>query len=222
VKSFATSVALSLGLAAALNAGCAAGNPEACTVTCSDLGQCPSGTSCGEDNFCYEPNQEPGSCTDDGPPDAAPDPDGPIGQPDAPIDQPDAGGIDACAGPATFTGTDEAGGVVIPDNDKVGIDRTIQSDAVCGTVDTVQIHVEILHTFRGDIRIDLTAPGGALVNVLAPSLDGGDNINQTFDVVIAGGEPASGSWTLTVADESAQDIGTLVRWTIGINQPAPL
>lgn len=217
VKALAYSFVVSLAVALA---GCSAGDPKACTVTCSDLGQCPSGTSCGTDGYCYEPEQEPGSCSE-GPPDAAPEPDGPIDQPDADPDEPDADTrIDACAGPDSFAGTNELS-LSIPDDNDVGVSSTIESNAVCGVVETVQIRVEIFHTFRGDLRIELIAPGGAVARVLTESSDPGEDVFQTFDVVIAGGESASGEWVLNVSDRAGSDLGSLDRWTLGINEPAP-
>jgi hypothetical protein len=217
VKALAYSFVVSVASALA---GCSAGDPEACTVTCSDLGQCPSGTTCGTDGYCYEPDQDPGSCSA-GPPDAAPEPDGPIDQPDADPDDPDADTrIDACAGPDSFSGTNEES-VAIPDADPLGINSAIESDAICGVVETVQIHVEITHPFRGDLRIELIAPTGDIARVLTESNDPANDVFETFDVVIAGGESASGEWVLNVSDRTGSDLGTLERWTLGINEPAP-
>lgn len=47
-------------------AGCSAGDPRACTVTCAADGQCPDGTTCGADLYCYGPSETPGSCSQTG------------------------------------------------------------------------------------------------------------------------------------------------------------
>lgn len=55
-------------------AACNAGDPRSCTVTCGAAGECPDGTSCGPDLYCYRSDETPGSCaqgSDDG--DAADD-----------------------------------------------------------------------------------------------------------------------------------------------------
>ena len=54
-------VALATGLGIA-GAGCDAGSPRPCTVTCGGGGECPEGTQCGPDSFCYGPGETPGSC----------------------------------------------------------------------------------------------------------------------------------------------------------------
>jgi hypothetical protein len=69
--------ALVVLFAAALS-GCSAGDPRACTVTCGAAGECPDGTSCGPDQYCYAADQQPGSCAqgsgdDDGTSDAGED-----------------------------------------------------------------------------------------------------------------------------------------------------
>jgi hypothetical protein len=217
--------ALAVALAAAATvAGCDAGNPRSCTVTCGDLGECPDGTSCGTDDYCYAPEEEPGSCSFIGQPDSAPgddagsNPDGSTAdaaRPDANVDRPDA-----CAGDAAFADA-RSPGVAIPDDDPFGVLSVIEVDDGCVVVDTVEVGIDITHTFSGDIGIELTAPGGQTVVVVAPSGDSTDDINAFFPVVIAGGESAIGQWTLTVVDTVGSDTGTLNRWSIGINRPAP-
>lgn len=218
---------------AALLAGCSAGNPTTCTVTCGVEGSCPDGTSCGTDGYCYSPAEVPGSCSLVTNPDGGGGPDGPLGgEPDAAtdgsIDEPDAaqpdadviGPPDACS-EETFAGVNNDG-VFIPDNDLIGITTAIEADTTCVVVDTVQIRVDITHTFRGDIALGLTSPAGDTVLVLAPdSQDSADDIHLAFNVDIAAGQSASGQWLLTVVDNFEQDFGTLDRWSIGINRSAP-
>jgi Proprotein convertase P-domain len=215
-------------------AGCEAGSPRSCTVTCGDQGGCPDGTSCGTDGYCYAPAEVDGSCTLVGEPDASgvDGPDAAVGRPDAAVDRPDAAvdrpdaavdpRPDACAGPDSFAGI-EADPASIPDGSLVGVASTIVAGgaAGCVVVDSVQIRIDITHTFRGDLSVFLTPPVGQTVLVVPPSNDSDDDIHQTFDLAIAAGQSAVGQWTLTVIDDVAQDAGTLDRWSIGINQAAP-
>ena len=216
-------------------AGCDAGNPRSCTVSCSAEGECPSGTSCGTDGYCYAEGETAGSCmfagTPDGstilPPDASfvEEPDGSIViPPDAAVERPDAGTDprpDACDGPLTFADED-VGPFTIPDADVLGISRSIvATNAGCVVVESVQVRIDITHTFRGDLTILLTAPDGQSVVVLPPSNDSTDDVHETFNVDIARGDNAAGEWLLTVIDDAEQDFGTLDRWSLGINRLAP-
>jgi len=186
--------------------------------------------SCGSDGYCYGADQTQGSCGSQADATAG-GPDGPLGgDPDGSnIDRPDGGGgrpdadvsgPDACSGPTAFADFN-AEVIAIPDNDLLGITSDIVADASCVAVETVQVNIDITHTFRGDLSIALISPGGGVAPVLDPSSDGANDIHEAFDVVIATGENASGTWTLSVADTAAGDIGTLDRWSIGINRPAP-
>lgn len=223
-------IVLALAAAAATStAACSAGNPQACTVVCSDLGQCPDGTSCGVDGYCYAADESPGSCSSGTPDGAAGQPDGPLSgdpdgavvQPDGSIDPPDASiGDDACAGDETF-GEADVGPYLIPDGDPVGITLFIDVRGTCAAVQSVEIRIDVTHTFRGDVGADLTSPSGETVVLIEPSNDGLDDINEVFQVDIATGEDPNGEWLLNIFDQIGPDQGTLDRWSIGINQPAP-
>jgi hypothetical protein len=217
----------SFALAAAMTAmtGCSIANPRACSVVCGDLGQCPDGTSCGAGGFCYGPDDDPGSCEAGSEPDAAvvEEPDASTGgEPDAAPDPPDAGpgDPDACDGADSFSG-ENGDDVAIPDNDRIGIESAIAVVAGCAAVESVQVRVDIIHSFRGDLRVGLTSPEGSSVTLVEPEANGSDDIHETFDVDIAAGESPGGDWVLTVSDTAAQDLGRLDRWSIGINQLAP-
>ena len=142
------------------------------------------------------------------------------------MDVPDAAQPDADTRPDACTGPDAFGDfrtpmVLIPDNDSFGVTSTIVADSLCAVVESVEIRVDITHGFRGDIRLELTAPSGDSVVVLAPSNDPTPDINQVFSVDIAGGEDAGGAWALNVSDPVDVFAGTFDRWSIGINQLAP-
>ncbi len=60
------------------------------------------------------------------------------------------------------------------------------------------------------------------MRLLDPDLaDNLDDIHAIFPLDVTGGGEASGAWQLTVADNFREDVGTLDRWSIGINTTAP-
>jgi hypothetical protein len=215
-------------------AGCNSGTPRSCTVSCSAEGECPDGTSCGADGYCYAPDEAAGSCSGAEIDSSVIDePDGSIDRPDASLADASTGDPDArerpdadidppdgCSGPQTFSDV-VPGPIAIPDGLGTGINSVIAADAPCVVVGTVEVRVDITHTFRGDLSIFLTAPNNDQVVLLAPSSDPADDVHEVFIADIAVGDNASGEWILTVIDDVIQDSGTLDRWAIGINRAAP-
>ena len=216
-------------------AGCNSGSPRSCTVSCSAEGECPDGTSCGMDGYCYAPEETPGSCSGTAIDSSVIDePDGSIDRPDASLadartgdpdarERPDADidpPPDGCSGEQAFADV-VLGPIAIPDGLGTGINSIIEAITPCVVVGTVEVNVDITHTFRGDLSIFLTAPDNDQVLLLAPSDDPDDDVHEIFTADIAFGENASGEWILTVIDDVPQDSGTLDRWSIGINRAAP-
>jgi subtilisin family serine protease len=77
-----------------------------------------------------------------------------------------------------------------------------------------QVAVNIVHTYRGDLVIDLVAPDGTAYRLKNSSyFDGADNVNTTYTVNL-GSEAANGTWALRVRDVYAQDTGYLNTWTL--------
>jgi subtilisin-like proprotein convertase family protein len=103
----------------------------------------------------------------------------------------------------------------IPDNDENGVVSTIDvSDDI--TVGRVEVEVDIVHTYKGDLRVVLQSPNGEVV--LHDRAGGsGDNIKRTFNVTDLGGINASGTWALKVSDHANADKGTLNNWTLKLH-----
>jgi aminopeptidase S len=79
---------------------------------------------------------------------------------------------------------------------------------------TLQVGVDIKHTFRGDLVIDLVAPDGTSFRLKNSSAsDSADNVITTF-TVNAGGEVANGTWLLRVQDVAAVDTGFIDAWNL--------
>jgi subtilisin family serine protease len=81
---------------------------------------------------------------------------------------------------------------------------------------TAAVNVQITHTYRGDLVVDLVAPDGTAYRLKdADAFDGADNVNQTF-TVDASAKAANGVWTLRVQDLYGADTGALTGWTLDV------
>jgi subtilisin family serine protease len=79
---------------------------------------------------------------------------------------------------------------------------------------TLKVGVDIKHTYRGDLVIDLVAPDGTAFRLKnSNSSDSADNVITTF-TVNASGEVANGTWLLRVQDVFAQDTGFIDTWNL--------
>ncbi|WP_408607999.1 proprotein convertase P-domain-containing protein [Actinophytocola xanthii] len=78
------------------------------------------------------------------------------------------------------------------------------------------MEVNITHTYRGDLQIDLVAPDGSTYRLKNTSgSDSADNVNETYAVNLAS-ETANGTWQLRVRDVFAADTGTLDGWKLSV------
>ncbi|WP_343225858.1 M4 family metallopeptidase [Noviluteimonas lactosilytica] len=78
---------------------------------------------------------------------------------------------------------------------------------------TAQVAVDILHTYKGDLKVDLVAPDGSLYTLHNRTGSSTDNIIQTYTVNLST-ELLNGTWKLRVNDNAAGDTGTLRRWSV--------
>jgi subtilisin family serine protease len=77
------------------------------------------------------------------------------------------------------------------------------------------ISVSIVHTWSGDLVVDLVAPDGSVYNLQSRSGGSTDNINQTYSRNLSG-EVANGTWNLRVRDAAASDVGFIDSWTLDV------
>ncbi|MCX4643071.1 M4 family metallopeptidase [Streptomyces sp. NPDC055059] len=78
----------------------------------------------------------------------------------------------------------------------------------------LSVAVDIVHTWRGDLVIDLVAPDGSTYRLKNSSgSDSADNVNATY-TVNASSEVANGTWKLKVQDVAAQDTGYINSWKL--------
>jgi secreted trypsin-like serine protease len=96
--------------------------------------------------------------------------------------------------------------VNIADNTTVSSPLTVSG--IAGNAPTnLAVGVDIKHTYRGDLVIDLVAPDGSLYRVKNSSgSDSADNVITTY-TVNASSEVANGTWRLQVRDVYSGDTG---------------
>ncbi len=112
-------------------------------------------------------------------------------------------------------------GKTIPDNDRTGIEDSIQSQ-VGGTIQSIEVLVDITHTYIGDLSVSLFSPAGT--EVILHNREGGplNNIVKNYSgattTALNGlkGETIQGTWRLKVIDNAGADVGKLNKWSLRI------
>lgn len=110
----------------------------------------------------------------------------------------------------TFENTTD---VPIPDNNTPVFSPIAVSGATGNASATSAVEVHIVHTFRGDLVVDLLAPDGTVYNLLNRQGGSADNVDQTFTVNLSS-EVANGTWNLRVRDAARLDTGFINSWKI--------
>lgn len=94
---------------------------------------------------------------------------------------------------------DNAADIAIPDGGSTSSSVNVSGEGSSGP-SNLQVHVQIVHSYSGDLRITLIAPGGGSVVLKDPDYyDGSNNVNQTWSVDASSVNP-NGTWTLKVDD----------------------
>lgn len=93
---------------------------------------------------------------------------------------------------------------------------------VSDQVGTINVNVDIAHTYRGDLVVKLVSPSGkeaVLTNKAGGSADNfvlsAKDLSTTF-----AGEKMAGDWKLVVQDTARQDVGTLKSWGLSVEKKA--
>ncbi|MDC0771664.1 S8 family peptidase [Streptomyces sp. HD] len=122
-----------------------------------------------------------------------------------------SGGTEGSTGSTTFTSTSA---LSIPDNGSAVESPITVSGRSGNAPSALQVGVDITHTYRGDLVIDLVAPDGSTYRLKsASSSDSADDVSTTY-TVNASGETANGTWKLRVQDTAAQDTGRVNSWKL--------
>ncbi|MCC8250000.1 M28 family metallopeptidase [Saccharothrix luteola] len=102
--------------------------------------------------------------------------------------------------------------VTIPD--LTTVESPITVSGVAGNAPSaLAVGVDITHTYRGDLVIDLIAPDGSAYRVKTSSNDSADNVVTTY-TVNASSEVANGTWKLRVQDVASADTGRINGWSL--------
>ncbi|MEV6594374.1 M4 family metallopeptidase [Streptomyces acidicola] len=104
--------------------------------------------------------------------------------------------------------------VSIPDNGAAVSSSITVSGRTGNAPSNLAVAVDITHTWRGDLVIDLVAPDGTAYRLKnASSSDSADNVNETY-TVNASSEVANGTWQLRVQDTASLDTGRINGWSL--------
>ncbi len=105
--------------------------------------------------------------------------------------------------------------IAIPDNQPSGITSTL-TVADSTTISNLSVDVNITHTWRGDLFVNVVCPDGTRAPLHQGTGQGARNLVQTFDVTACNGRSAAGTWKLEVSDRAARDRGVLNGWTLRV------
>ncbi len=75
------------------------------------------------------------------------------------------------------------------------------------------VNVNIVHTYKGDLKVDLLAPDGSVYVLHNRSGGSADNINATYNVNLST-EALNGTWRLRVNDNANGDTGYINSWSL--------
>ncbi|MFJ1806054.1 MULTISPECIES: M4 family metallopeptidase [unclassified Streptomyces] len=97
--------------------------------------------------------------------------------------------------------------VSIPDNGAAVTSSVTVSGRTGNAPSNLAVAVDIVHTYIGDLQVQLVAPDGTAYTLKAYGTGGStDNLSTTY-TVNASSEVANGVWQLRVQDNAAQDTG---------------
>ena len=114
-------------------------------------------------------------------------------------------------GTQTYTNTTD---VSIPDNNSTGVTSTIAVSGRTGNApSTTAVAVNIVHTYSGDLVVELVAPDGSVYTLSNRVGGSADNIVKTYTVNLSS-EAINGSWKLRAKDRAASDTGYINSWSI--------
>ncbi|MTE21094.1 peptidase M4 [Streptomyces sp. TRM43335] len=93
------------------------------------------------------------------------------------------------------------------------VESPIEVDRPGNAPGDLRVDVEIVHTYRGDLRIDLVAPDGSTYRLKNSGWDSGDDVRESY-TVDASSETARGTWKLRVQDVYRSDSGHIDSWKL--------
>ncbi|GAA4905752.1 M28 family metallopeptidase [Streptomyces coeruleoprunus] len=104
--------------------------------------------------------------------------------------------------------------VTIPDNGSAVTSSVSVTGRTGNAPATLKVGVDIVHTWRGDLVVDLIAPDGTAYRLKNSSgSDSADNVLETY-TVDASSEAANGTWQLRVQDVAQYDTGYINSFSL--------
>ncbi|MER7762838.1 S8 family serine peptidase [Streptomyces sp. NPDC097619] len=103
--------------------------------------------------------------------------------------------------------------VAIPDNGGAVSSSLTVSGLTGNAPAALKVGVDIKHTYRGDLVIDLVAPNGTVKRLKSSGSDSADNVITTY-TVDGSALPANGTWQLRVQDVASADTGYIDSWSL--------
>ena len=113
-------------------------------------------------------------------------------------------------------GRNEAG-IAIPDDDMQGVTSSIEI-AESGTIEAIEVDVDIEHSYAGDLSLELISPSGRTLSLRPADGRATTNLQARFGsdslpvLALLRGDAAKGKWELRVRDVARADEGALKRW----------
>ncbi|HEY5849921.1 MAG TPA: S8 family serine peptidase [Lysobacter sp.] len=99
-------------------------------------------------------------------------------------------------------------------NDNATVDSPVTVSGRTGNApSTASVTVAIVHTYQGDLKVDLVAPDGSLYNIHNRTGGSADNVNKTVTLNLSS-EPLNGTWKLRVNDNAGGDVGYINSWSV--------
>ncbi len=118
-------------------------------------------------------------------------------------------GTPPTGGPQTYTNTTD---FAINDNATVN-SPIVVSGRTGNAPSNTPVAVNIIHTYKGDLKVDVVAPDGSVYVLHNRSGGSADNIIQTYTVNLST-EALNGTWNLRVNDNATADTGRIDSWSI--------
>ncbi len=117
--------------------------------------------------------------------------------------------VGSSGGTQTYTNTTD---YAIADNATINSPITVSGRSGTASA-TTPVAVNIVHTYKGDLKVDLVAPDGSVYVLHNRAGGSADNIVQTFTVNLST-EALNGTWNLRVNDNASGDVGYINSWSI--------
>lgn len=116
---------------------------------------------------------------------------------------------------------DEQPGIVIPDDNTIGIERILSINDT-GSLQSIQVDLDLSHTYIGDLTVNLVSPQNTSIGLHNRGGGSSDNIIRSFlfnnhpGLQSLVGEDIQGNWKLQINDSAKRDIGKLNSWGLKI------